>query len=84
MIDTGELLASLTQISELVEENERLRQENQQLKSKPSNQKKLSPKEVAEIRRLYRTARSSYRELAGIYDVHPATIGRIIQRVYHK
>ena len=84
MIDTGELVETLTKLQDILHENERLKKENDALKAKTDNRKKLTKKEAAEIRRLYRTTGYSQRELADVYDVHRATIGRIISRVYHK
>ncbi|WP_142395313.1 helix-turn-helix domain-containing protein [Mycobacterium avium] len=48
------------------------------------NKKKLTKREVAEIRRLGRTTGMSQRELADIYDINKATVCRILKGVYHK
>lgn len=75
-------LADLTtSVRQLIRENEQLRRKADE--SRPDNRKKLSKQEAAEIRRIHR-AGGSVTELAEIFDVHHATISRIVRGVYHK
>ncbi|MDV6975283.1 helix-turn-helix domain-containing protein [Mycobacterium intracellulare] len=79
--------ALVDELTEVFQENRRLREENERLKASfkvPTNKKKLTNREVAEIRRLARTTGMSQREVAEIYDVNPATVCRILKGVYHK
>lgn len=67
-------------------EIEQLTRENRQLKQRPvraDNRKKLTGREVTEIRRLTRTTGMTQREIAGIYDINPATVSRIVRGIYH-
>ena len=50
---------------------------------KPNNRKKLTNREVADIRENHRLG-FTQRDLADIYDVNPATISRIVRKVYHR
>jgi DNA-binding MarR family transcriptional regulator len=50
----------------------------------PNNQKKLTDREVKEIRNLARTSDLTQREIADCYAVNPATVSRIVRGVYHK
>ena len=58
-------------------------QERQAPPTTPNNRKKLTHKEVRTIREMYRDGYTQ-RELAVIYDVNPATVSRIIRKVYHR
>ncbi|WP_280350427.1 helix-turn-helix domain-containing protein [Nocardia abscessus] len=79
-----ELLQALPDtINRLVAENKRLKAENEELRQGRDNRKKLTDREVAEIRRLYRTTGYSQREIAGIYDINPATVSRTVRGIYH-
>ena len=75
----GELIAELhevrTRVAELVEENDGLR-------AKTDNRKKLRPFEVFQIRKLYANGMSQA-EIAAVYAVNPATISRTVRKVYH-
>jgi DNA-binding NarL/FixJ family response regulator len=68
--------------SVVLEENERLRQENSRLKSKSTNRKKLSQREVNSIRELHRNGWSQ-KAIADSYDINPATVSRIVRGIYH-
>lgn len=46
------------------------------------NQKKLSPREVREIRSYCRRGESQS-DIAYLYGVNPATISRIVRGIYH-
>jgi DNA-binding CsgD family transcriptional regulator len=50
----------------------------------PNNQKKLTDREVKEIRNLARTSDLTQREIADCYDINSATVSRIVRGVYHK
>lgn len=47
------------------------------------NRRKLNEHQVAEIR-MKAGLGASFRELAGMFRVHPSTIGRIVKGVYHQ
>lgn len=49
----------------------------------PSNQKKLTKREVARIRELKRNG-FTQKQIADIFDVHPVTISRIVRGLYWK
>lgn len=51
--------------------------------SVPSNQKKLTKREVAHIRELKRNG-FTHQAIADIYDVNRATVTRIINKTYWK
>ncbi|WP_030095330.1 helix-turn-helix domain-containing protein [Mycobacteroides chelonae] len=74
---------SLLELTELKAENARLRGELDALK-KPNNRKKLTVGEVNFIRLMYRNRGFNQREIADIYDINPATVSRIVRRIYHK
>lgn len=48
------------------------------------NRKKLSDREVKEIRNLARVSHMTQREIADVYDVNPATVSRIVRGIYYK
>lgn len=87
MSETPIFRALVDELTEVFQENRRLREENERLKASfkvPTNKKKLTNREVAEIRRLARTTGMSQREVAEIYDINQATVCRILKGVYHK
>lgn len=47
------------------------------------NSKKLTPADVRRLRTEHKAGLLSQRELADIYEVHPATVSRIVRGVYH-
>lgn len=47
------------------------------------NRKKLTPREVQNIRELHRSG-TNQRALAEIYDVNPATVSRIVRGQYYR
>lgn len=71
-------------IRELENENRALRNDLRECQSRFDNRKKLTDDEVREIRRFRRTAGMTHAELGRMYDVHPVTIGRILDRTYYK
>ncbi|EFV12909.1 hypothetical protein [Segniliparus rugosus] len=80
------VLAGLfSEIQQLTERNEFLERENAELKAakKTANRKKLSRAEATQIRRL-RRAGNSLAEIAGMFDINPATASRIARNIYHK
>lgn len=88
MSDTPIFRALVDELTEVFKENNALRAEVAELKlmngPARTNKKKLTKREVAEIRRLGRTTGMSQRELAEIYDINQATVSRILKGVYHK
>lgn len=68
---------------ELKEYVEALEGENQELRAKTDNRRKLSPQEVRLIRRLAEEDKSNT-EIAEIFDVNPETVRRTVLRAYHK
>jgi DNA-binding MarR family transcriptional regulator len=58
--------------------------EKPQTTEPPNNRRKLSGREVTDLRRLARTTGMSQRELAGVFDINPATVSRIVRGHYHK
>lgn len=65
----------------LQQEVNRLRAENAKL-TKGNNRKKLTAGEVARMRDMHRTGNYTITELAEIFDVHHATVGRTVRGVY--
>ncbi|MCA2331886.1 hypothetical protein JF714_15695 [Mycobacterium avium] len=88
MSETPIFRALVDELTEVFKENNALRAEVAELKlmngPARTNKKKLTKREVAEIRRLGRTTGMSQRELAEIYDINQATVSRILKGVYHK
>lgn len=83
MSDT--LLAFIREIDALVKERDELRARIAELTdSEPENRKKLSEREVKEIRNLARASHMTQREIAECYDVNPGTVSRIVRGVYWK
>ncbi len=78
------LLKLITEIDELIKERDQLRQQVDDLQNHGRNRKKLSGREVKEIRNLARASDLTQREIADCYDINPATVSRIIRGVYHK
>ncbi len=78
------LLKLVSEIDELIKERDWLRQELHTLQSHAGNRKKLSDREVKEIRNLSRATDLTQREIADCYDINPATVSRILRGVYHK
>jgi DNA-binding MarR family transcriptional regulator len=77
------LLAVMKEIDALIKERDELRKQLDVLQE-PTNQKKLTDREVKEIRNLARTSDLTQREIADCYAVNPATVSRIVRSVYHK
>lgn len=74
----------MTAAMALESEVTRLQAENAKLTAGPDNRKKLTAREVGEIRRLNRTTSLNQRELADAFDVNPATVSRIVRNLYWK
>lgn len=66
----------------LAEVNEELRITEAKLRRASNNKKRLTPREVRNIRELHKQGESQ-RALATDYDVNPATISRIVRGIYH-
>lgn len=81
---TGETIVQvINDLAALVEENQRLREENAQLKARRlDNRPKLGTKEVENIKDL-RRAGYKVAEIAEIYDVNKSTISRTLRGIYH-
>lgn len=60
-----------------------LEDENRRLKAGPLNQKKLSDREVALLREMYRTGECNQADLARSFDINRATVSRIVRGIYH-
>ena len=60
-----------------------LEKENQELREKTDNSKKLDPRDAKRIRELYDSGNWSQWELARAFAVNPATISRIVRGVYY-
>lgn len=81
-MNTDEALDMLLESAyNLAEEVKRLRVENAKLTA-VKNRKKLTAGEVARMRDMYRTGNYTITELAEIFDVHHATVGRTVRGVY--
>lgn len=78
------LAALLKDIDDLVKERDELRKQLEAYKEERNNRKKLSQREVTEIRHLARASDMSQHEIAECYDVSGPTISRIIRNVYWK
>lgn len=71
------------QINAVLEENKRLLQRVAELEAKPlDNKRKLSAREVQDIRAAHRGGMSQ-KDLADSYEVNPATISRTVRGLYH-
>lgn len=71
------------QLNAVLEENNRLRNRVAELEAKPlNNKRKLSDREVRDIREAHRNGMSQ-KDLADSYEVNPATVSRIVRRIYH-
>jgi DNA-binding MarR family transcriptional regulator len=83
MTDMPTFVALVKEIDALIRERDELLQRVAGM-DEPINQKKLSSREVKEIRNLNRTSHITQREIAEIYDVNPSTVSRIIRGQYWK
>lgn len=71
------------QLNAVLEENKKLRQQVADLQAKPlDNKRKLSDREVRDIRAAHRGGMSQ-KDLASNYQVNPATISRTVRGLYH-
>ncbi|WP_037355469.1 helix-turn-helix domain-containing protein [Amycolatopsis orientalis] len=78
MTDVAALVRGVT---DLAAENRRLR--TTLAYRERANRKRLTPAEVAEIRRLAETTSLTQREIAASFDVNPATVSRIVRGIYY-
>lgn len=80
--DKQSVVDKLTELNtRLLKENVVLIGENDRLRS--SNRKKLTGREVSQIRELWETTAVSQAALGRIFDVNPATISRTVRGLYH-
>lgn len=71
------------QLNAVLEENKHLRQQVANFKARPlDNKRKLSEREVRDIREAHRGGMSQ-KDLASNYQVNPATISRTVRGLYH-
>ena len=78
------LAALLKDIDDLVKERDELRKQLEAYKEERNNRKKLSQREVTEIRHLARASDMTQHDIADVFAVNPATISRILRGIYHK
>jgi DNA-binding MarR family transcriptional regulator len=83
MTDMPTFVQLVKEIDALVRERDELLARVTQIEG-PKNAKKLTAREVKEIRNLWRSTANTQRDIAEIYDVHPATVSRIIREQYWK
>lgn len=83
MDDLPTLVKVLNEIDTLIKERDELRNQLAQLQQ-PGNHKKLSDREVKEIRNLARVSSMTQKEIADCYDVNPGTVSRIVRGIYWK
>lgn len=78
------IAAILRELDELIAERESLIAQVEALEEsvKFGNRKRLSDRDVKDIRALHRKG-IQQAEIATIYDVNPATVSRIVRRIYH-
>lgn len=85
MNQTPTLVALIGEIDALVKErDELLKQVEAYREVRDDNRKKLTEREVREIRNLANVSRMTQREIADCYDVNPGTVSRIVRGIYHK
>jgi DNA-binding MarR family transcriptional regulator len=82
MDKTPTLHTFLKEIEDLIRERDELRQRLDTMQRE--NRRKLTAREVKEIRNLARASTLTQKEIADCYDVNPATVSRILKGVYHK
>ncbi len=84
-MDTPHLDALLAEIGALVSERNELQKRLDEIEqAADNNKKKLSEREVKEIRNLNKASHLTQREIADIYDVNSATVSRIVRGLYWK
>ena len=83
MTDMPTFVQLVKEIDALVRERDELLARVTRIEG-PKNAKKLTAREVKEIRNLWRSTANTQRDIAEIYDVHPATVSRIIREQYWK
>jgi DNA-binding MarR family transcriptional regulator len=82
-MDTPTIDALIREFNSVVAERDEIRRRlDTQFPEPPSNQKKLTNREVTEIRNLARVSHMTQREIADCYDVNPSTVSRILKGVY--
>jgi DNA-binding NarL/FixJ family response regulator len=83
MSDVGATIAQLVESArELEAEVGRLHRENQRLRDTRSNRKKLTVREVENIRELNRRTGWTQKQIAEAFGVNPATVSRIVRNQY--
>jgi DNA-binding MarR family transcriptional regulator len=83
MTDMPTFVQLVKEIDALIRERDELKQRLETVDG-PTNQKKLTTREVTQIRDLWRSTANTQRDIAEIYDVNPSTVSRIIRGQYWK
>ena len=78
------IAAIIRELDELIAERDALAAHVEWLEEsiRHGNRKRLSERDVKDIRELRRKG-VAQSEIAAIYDVNPATVSRIVRRIYH-
>jgi DNA-binding MarR family transcriptional regulator len=83
MNDIPSTLTSLIESAKRLEaEVGRLHRENQRLNDRRSNRKKLTLREVQNIRELNQRTGWTQKQIAEAFDINPATVSRIVRKIY--
>jgi DNA-binding MarR family transcriptional regulator len=74
----------MRELDGIIKERDELRKQLEAYKDERNNRKKLSVREVKEIRNLSRASDMTQSEIADVFAVNPATVSRILRGIYHK
>jgi DNA-binding MarR family transcriptional regulator len=74
----------MRELDAIIKERDELRKQLEAYKDERNNRKKLSVREVKEIRNLSRASDMTQSEIADVFAVNPATVSRILRGIYHK
>ena len=74
----------MRELDAIIKERDELRTQLEAYKEERNNRKKLSVREVKEIRNLSRASDMTQSEIADVFAVNPATVSRILRGIYHK
>ena len=78
------IAAFMRELDGIIKERDELRKQLEAYKDERNNRKKLSVREVKEIRNLSRASDMTQSEIADVFAVNPATVSRILRGIYHK
>ena len=78
------IAAFVRELDGIIKERDELRKQLEAYKEERNNRKKLSQREVTEIRHLARASDMTQHDIADVFAVNPATISRILRGIYHK